>query len=120
MSEDVRPDADYDRGHLDGRIDARLSGHDAHFTHLNGTTAELVAKVSTLATLVQRLGDQAIAEEATRQALATALRNADEARRSQDNDRRNLAADHWTPVQKIITVLLVLIAASGFLMNLVR
>lgn len=117
---DATPAEQYDRGHLDGRIDARLSGHDAHFTHLNGTTAELVAKVSTLAALVQRLGDQAIADAATRQALAVALRDADEARRTSDADRRHAAADHWTPVQKVITLLLALIAISGFLLTLLR
>ena len=82
----------YDRGHTAGRIEARLAGHDDHFRSLNGTTSQLVGKVDGLLSLVQRLGDQAIADAATRVQLAEALAKADDSRRIIDAERR--ALDH--------------------------
>ncbi len=101
----AQPDSDaYDRGHLAGRIDQRLAGHDQHFAKLNGSTAELVVKVEEVARAVQRLADQATADAATRLQLASALRDADAARRASDHDQRAVRAHKLSPWLVALTV----------------
>jgi hypothetical protein len=91
-------DESYDRGHVDGVIAARLAGHDAHFAAINGSLADMVQEMRELTLAVQRLGDQAVARDATVVTTAAALKDAEEARRS-TSDRS------WTPVTRVIAVL---------------
>jgi hypothetical protein len=91
-------DESYDRGHIDGVIAARLAGHDAHFAAINGSLADMVQEMRKLTLAVQRLGDQAVARDATVVTTAAALKDAEDARRS-TSDRS------WTPVTRTIAVI---------------
>jgi type VI protein secretion system component VasF len=91
-------DESYDRGHIDGVIAARLAGHDAHFAAINGSLAVMAEEMRKLTLAVQRLGDQAVARDATVVTTAAALKDAEDARRS-TSDRS------WTPVTRVIAVL---------------
>lgn len=111
---DAEGDA-YDRGHVAGRIEARLAGHDQHFSKLNGTTSELKGEMSAFAMQLQRIADQLVADAATRVQLADALRLAEEARRASEHDQRAKRAHRFSPTLFIVAVLSVIIAAASWL-----
>ncbi len=103
---DKRSDEDYDRGHVAGTIDARLAGHDKHFAEINGSLKDLAREMAKMVTAVQRLGDQAIARDATVVTTAAALKDAEEARRSKSENA-------WSPLTRISVVLGILAAIVG-------
>jgi hypothetical protein len=86
---------DYERGHSAGEIAARLAGHDKHFASINGSLADIAKEMHALTLAVQRLGDQAVARDATVLTTAAALKAADEARRS-------MSDSSWSPWQKLL------------------
>jgi hypothetical protein len=88
----------YDRGHVAGGTDERLRGHDLHFAAINGQLARVAEEMHALTLAVQRLGDQAIARDATVIATAKALKEADDQRRAKGEQS-------WTPVGRILAVL---------------
>jgi hypothetical protein len=82
----------FDRGHLAGEIAARLAGHDQHFAAINGSLDKIAAGLAS-----QTLADQARADAVTRVATATALKDAEEARRDKGDQS-------WTPFQRAFAV----------------
>jgi len=99
---DVAEDDAYQRGHLAGeaagQIAARLDDHDKHFASINGQLAKIGEEIHAMVLGVQRLGDQAVARDATVLTTAAALKDAEEARR----DKSELA---WSPVAKALTAI---------------
>ncbi|MES2211022.1 MAG: hypothetical protein V4515_12720 [Chloroflexota bacterium] len=96
----------YDRGHVDGGIAERLAGHDRHFARINGSLEDVARALAALTLAVQRLGDQAIARDATVLTTAAALKDADDA-------RRDKSEQSWSPWQKSIAVLVALASIIG-------
>lgn len=92
------PDAAYDRGRVAGGIDARLAGHDRHFAAINGSLAAIAEEMHGLKLAVQRLGDQAVARDATVVTTAAALKDAEDA-------RRDKTKQSWSPIAKLLAVL---------------
>lgn len=84
----------YDRGEAAGKVLARLEEHDKHFARINGSIDQLVAEVHALVLAMQRLGDQAGADRSTVITTASALKEAEEARRSQGERS-------WSPVARL-------------------
>lgn len=103
---------EYARGEVAGRIDARLKRHDDHFSAINGQLLSLTQSIQGLRLDVQRLGDQAQADAATVIATAAALKEAEEARRNQTENR-------WSPWTKVFAVVAV-VATLVTLYYLVR
>ena len=100
------PDDAYDRGHTAGGIAERLASHDRHFKAINGSLADIAKEMHALTLAVQRLGDQAVARDATVVTTAAALRDADEARRAQ-------ADRSWSPYARAIAVVGALAALAS-------
>lgn len=92
-----QPDDAYDRGHIAGEIAARLAGHDKHFAAINGSLADIAREMHANTLAVQRLGDQAVARDATVITTAKALKDADDARRAK-------AEWSWMPFARLIAV----------------
>lgn len=126
MSEREHPDDAYERGHLDGEIAARLAGYDRHFEAINGSLAKIaeddsVAKlaevVSGLALAVQRLGDQAIARDATVITTAAALKDTvistANALKDAEQARRDKSDQRWSPLARSIAVIGVIATVVG-------
>jgi hypothetical protein len=90
--------AGYDAGLIAGRIAERLDGHDRHLEDINGAIKDLVSEVHAIGLAVQRLGDAADADRATVIKTATALKEADQARRDTSESR-------WSPMAKTIAVI---------------
>lgn len=88
----------YDRGVLAGEVATRLAGHDKHFEAINGSLAEMVRELHGLGMAMQKMADQNAAAAVTVVATASALKDAEEA-------RRNLSTQSWTPVQRFLAVL---------------
>lgn len=88
------PPTAYDRGVAAGEIAARLAGHDKHFAAINGHLADMSESLHGLRLAVQRLGDQAEANQSTVLTTATALKDAEEARRDKSEQT-------WSPWQKL-------------------
>lgn len=105
-----QPDAAYDRGLTDGRIDARLAGHDRHFDAINGSVARIADEMHDMRLAVQRLADQAVSDATTRIATAEALEKAEMARRSRNEQR-------WSPVSKLLAVLGVVVAVVAIVVS---
>ena len=101
------PPSDYDRGVIANAIETRLAGHDRHFEAINGSIARVASELHDLKLAMQRLADQAVARDATVITTASALKDADEA-------RRHTADQRWSPWQKGFAV----IAALGVLVGL--
>jgi hypothetical protein len=96
----------YERGHLAGEIAARLAGHDRHFAAINGSLEKIAQNQAAQTLAIQQLADQAKADAVTRVATATALKDAEEARRAA-NDQ------HWSPFAKTFAVIATLTALVG-------
>lgn len=92
------PEDDYQRGHAAGGINERLASHDRHFEAINGSLAQMAREMHNLTLAVQRLGDQAVARDATVVTTAAALKEAEDARR----DRTDRS---WSPFAKLFAVL---------------
>lgn len=118
------PDPGYDAGVIAGRTGQRLSEHDRHFEAINGSVEksaaetrklreELTAELHALILAVQRLADSAAADRATAVTLAAALKDADEARRSTTETR-------WSPMARLITVLVCLAALVSTVVLILR
>lgn len=111
MTESPEP-SDYQRGVTAGGIESRLAGHDKHFARINGSLDDVAGQLSALVMAVQRLGDQAIARDATVITTASALKDAEEA-------RRNMSDQKWTPMARTLTVVGALVALAGLVVTLV-
>jgi hypothetical protein len=98
--------SEYDRGVIAGAIENRLADHDRHFRTINGSIEKVGTELHELKLAVQRLGDQAIARDATVITTASALKDADEA-------RRNTADQRWSPWQKGFAVIAAVAALVG-------
>jgi hypothetical protein len=92
--------AAYDRGHLAGEIAQRLKNHDDHLGAINGSIGDTAKALDRLTMSVQRLADAADADRAKALALATGLKEADEARQQKSGER-------WSPLTRLC------IAAGG-------
>lgn len=99
-------ESEFDRGHMAGGIAERLAGHDRHFSMINGSLAKIAEEMHEMTMAVQRLGDQADANAKTVITTAAALKDAEEA-------RRDKTEQSWSPVQKILAVIGVLVAVIG-------
>lgn len=102
----------YDRGVVAGGIEQRLAGHDKHFQLINGNLEKIATKLGELSLAVQRLGDQAVARDATVVTTAAALKDAEEA-------RRDKTEQSWSPVAKALAVLAVVATLAGLVMGAV-
>jgi hypothetical protein len=112
------PQDAYERGVTAGEIAETLRRHDDHLERINGSTEKtaqaLVALNETqqmMALQLQRLADQAESDAKTRVATAAALKDADEARRNQDET-------WWTPVARSIALLGALVALVGLFVTI--
>jgi hypothetical protein len=102
----VDEDAAYDRGHTAGEISARLAGHDKHFATINGSLIDLAAEMKAVNLQLQRMADAMQADRERALATATALREADEARRA-------TGERHWTPLTRVAVLVTTLAALAG-------
>lgn len=94
MTEPQSPMSEYDRGHIAGRIEERLTRTESHLKAINGSMAEVAKELTKLTLAVQALRD----EQAT---TARVLREANTA-------QRETSAVRWSPWAKLLAV------AGGF------
>lgn len=95
------PQEAYERGEAAGLIAARLAEHDKHFLTINGSLDKIATEMNHMTLALQRLGDQAVARDATVIATAQALKDADTTR--------------WNPWAKSLAVLGGLVGVAGVL-----
>lgn len=100
------PQAAYERGTIAGEINARLAAHDRHFAQINGSVEKVAVELHGLTLAVQRLGDQAVARDATVVSTAAALKEAEDA-------RRDRTEQSWSPWTKAFAVLAAVATAVG-------
>jgi len=113
------PRSEYERGVETGGIISRLEGHDKHFAKINGSLDAVAEQLAALVLAVQRLGDQAVARDATVVTTALALKDANDARRTADDDHQRTTDRRWTPTARLITVVTVLVALAGLVVTLI-
>jgi hypothetical protein len=105
-------ESEFDRGHLAGEIAARLEGHDRHFSTINGSLERIAANLEKQTLAIQRLGDQAESAAKTVITTASALKDAEAARREKSNQS-------WTPVAKGLAILGSAVAVIGLIVTIV-
>jgi hypothetical protein len=113
------PESDYRQGVAAGRTDERLDGHDKHFSEINGSIKDLISEVHGMRLAVQQLSLQAIARDATVVTTAAALKDADQARRIQEQQRQEQSESRWSPMAKAIAIVGVLAAVVAAVAALV-
>ena len=91
-------ESEFDRGHVAGQIEARLAGHDRHFAAINGSLGRIAEEIAQMTLALQRLGDQAVSRDATVLTTASALKDAEEARRDKSQQT-------WTPWTRVFAVI---------------
>jgi hypothetical protein len=105
----------FDRGRTAGEIAETLRRHDQHLGAINGSTEKTALALESLAQAqhkmamqLQRLADQAESDAKTRVATASALKDAEEA-------RRNVAETKWTPVARMVALVSVTATVAGLI-----
>lgn len=100
------------RGQESGKIIARLDGHDRLLAAINGSQARTAEAVAELSRQVQRLGDQAIAREATVITTAKALKDAQDA-------QRDKTEQSWLTPLRLTALLASVATVAGTIVGLI-
>jgi septal ring factor EnvC (AmiA/AmiB activator) len=115
----------YERGVKAGKIDEELANHGRRLDKINGSMEKVAERLGSIdhraagmEMALQRLEDQMVAAKATVEATAKALREADDARRKADETKRATAEQRWTPVQRTVAVLTVVLVAAGVIVSI--
>jgi len=103
------PQDAYNRGVDAGVIDTRLAGHDKHFTAINGSLADMAREMHELTLAVQRLGDGAVARDATVITTAAALKDAEAA-------RRDKSEQSWTPLARATVLISTVVTVAALIL----
>lgn len=101
-------ESDYQRGQIDGKVEARLDSHDDQLKHIFGVLAKVGRDLNALVLATQHLEEAARADKETAKATAAALADAEESRRAKSED-------HWTPFQRVFAGIGGLSALTGCL-----
>jgi uncharacterized coiled-coil protein SlyX len=88
----------YERGKIQGVVDARLTEHGEHLEKINGSMSLVADRLKDIDLSLQRLTDRFDAAQATVIATANALEKAEQARRVKTETT-------WSPKAKFLTVL---------------
>jgi len=99
--------AAYERGVLDGQVAVRLDHHDAEIAATNRLLARTVDISQTNASIVQTLTEARVTDAATRVATAEAVKEARIAQEAQ-------ASSAWSPIAKLVTIVLAVVGVLGF------
>lgn len=109
----------YERGVKAGRIDEELANHGRRLDKINGSMEKVAERLGSIDgrfgdvhLALQQIKDQMVADIATVEATAKALKEAAEAQRQATEKR-------WSPVQKWIAVIVALVVVGGFVVALV-
>jgi hypothetical protein len=123
-SADAGPDP-YGAGFAAGVISTRLDGLEAHDIRANGHLAELLGLVRDIQSQMEamrmelaRLGQDAVAKEATVQATATAVESARVTTARQVDQQRERSETVQIPWPRVLGIAAVLIAAIGLIYTL--
>jgi hypothetical protein len=100
------PDRSFAAGHAAGEIAARLAEHDRHFERINGSMEHVAEELHNVVLGIQRLGDAADADRQTARITAAALKEQEQARRDKSETR-------WTPMSRLITVIVAVAVIAG-------
>lgn len=94
---------EYDRGHVAGRIEERLTRHEVHLDKINGSMADVAKELSRLNLGVQALRDQqtSSATAAAAAALEKTVATTAQALREANDARRQTSEVHWSSWAKL-------------------
>jgi len=116
----------YDRGVKAGKIDQQLASHGQRLDTINGSIervadrlASLDVRAGSIEMMIQRLEDQMISAATMVTNTAKALRDADDMRRKSDEAARSASDRRWTPMQRVITIISVLLVAVGVIVAII-
>jgi hypothetical protein len=89
-----------------GRIAERLADHDAHLTRINGSMERVADELAQVKLILQGLADAANADRSTVLTTASALKDADAARREKSDVR-------WSPYSRLLALVVALAAVAA-------
>jgi hypothetical protein len=103
----------YDRGRIDGEVQARLSSHDTELIQIKRTLTTVTQDIGNLVLATQHLKEAAQAEKEKVVATAKALAEAEAARRDKDKAR-------WTPIERFTAIVASVIGLTGWVYLIVH
>ena len=103
----------YNRGMKAGQVDSNLDQHEDRLDNLTDAVGRLVDEMSGLKLGVQRLGDQADSDAATRLATAAALKEEREATASALRASTERANQRWTPTMRLTALVSAIAGAAA-------
>jgi hypothetical protein len=110
-------EAGYERGAIDGRVEARLDNQESRLDHVDDLLEKVGQDINGLVLATRHLEEAARADKETATATAKALADAEKARRDKTEER-------WTPLQRSLAVIAgtvgVASTATGWVYLLVR
>lgn len=107
------PEEAYKRGEDQGKVLARLDGHDEHFKAINGNVARFATESANLAASVQELR----ADLKGRDVTAATLVAADNKRRLELEDAAKKSEVNWMPWARLFIIITILIQAFNLYVN---
>lgn len=84
----------FDEGVAAGEIAQRLKQHDNHFSAINGSIKDLAAEMAKQTLQIQRIADEMVSDRKTVVTTASALKDAEAARREKTEVR-------WSPLARL-------------------
>jgi len=105
--------AAYERGRKAGQVDSSLDQHKERLDKLNGSLARFADEMAGLQLGVQRLGDQADSDAATRLATAAALKEEREATASALRASTERSNQRWTPTMRLTALVSAIAGAAA-------
>jgi hypothetical protein len=117
--------SDYDRGVAAGIVLQRLDGHDRHLAEINGSQKEMVVEqtkmnstLSDMKMAIQRIEDKMTADKATVATTAEAVESERKTKADALATTRAAADTRWTPLNRLIAVLVCLAAVTGAIIGI--
>ena len=106
-------DAHYERGVTAGQIAQRLLEHDRHLVKVTGTIEHMSVDLTDVKMALQRMADSMDADRVTVVKTASALKDADDARRQKGGQR-------WSPLARVAataTTIAAVLSATAILLS---
>jgi hypothetical protein len=109
--------SDFDRGVAAGQIEQRLKEHDQHLMRINGSMGDVATQLSGVKMQLQRMADSMDADRRTVLTTAEALEkeraSTATALATEKTTQKETADRKWSPVQRLIAVIIALASVAG-------
>jgi len=105
----------YERGKVAGELAAKVAEKGQHLDKINGSMEKVATALANLVIGVKGIEQQMAADKETRVATAQALKDAEDARRHLEDDRRTEDDQKWSPLARVVLLVSALSGLAGLI-----